>query len=582
MLIFCSLLSAMVGVFVCTGAPLGYLFPRLPVLRAYTVDLIGSLLGVLVFTIAAWKESGPAVWLALGCLPFVYLARSYVAVVLAAIIIGLGQYSVQGALFSPYNRIELIKTQINNSTYTLELQVNRDFHQYLHDLSDRQLSDQTLPESVRKGVGEMRKLYDLPFVVNPHRGTALVVGAGTGNDVQAALRNGYRDVTSVDIDGRIIAIGQELHPEHPYAHPGVHLVVDDARAFFEKNRGQKYDVVCYGLLDSHSMASAMSTLRLDNYVYTEEGIRAAWQHVADGGHLSLAISCFAGRWFFERLYWTIARATGREPVAFFSTMHFAVTFLIPRDGVQLNKAELDSRQPIYTLMHAGEVITTSDDWPFLYVRPEIFPWGYLLVLGFLLALATVLVRKVFGFGGGATFDRPLFFMGAAFLLIETRGVTSLSLLFGSTWVVNAAIFSGILVMVLVANLVVQRWQLCAPENWFWPLFAAVALLYFFPMAWLQMLPLLMRGLLGGLLTGLPIGFAGLIVPMLLARSSQPTAALGSNLLGAVLGGCLEYYSMLGGLKSTALMALVLYLVAFLLLRRRVANGPASVPAVAVQ
>ncbi|HXB02740.1 MAG TPA: class I SAM-dependent methyltransferase [Opitutaceae bacterium] len=581
MLIFCSLLLVMVGVFICAGAPLGYLFPQLPVLRAYTVDLIGSLLGVVAFTIAAWQESGPAIWLALGCLPFAYLARSYLALALAAVIIGLGQYSVQGALFSPYNRIDLMKTESANGAFTrLDLLVNRDFHQYLHNLSDRQLSDQNIPEAVRKNLGEMRKLYDLPFVVNAQRGTALVVGAGTGNDVQAALRNGYREVTSVDIDGRIMAIGQQLHPEHPYAQPGVHLVVDDARAFFEKNRGEKYDVVCYGLLDSHAMASAMSTLRLDNYVYTEEGIRAAWQHVGERGHLSLAISCLAGQWFFERLYWTIARATGREPVAFLNNMHYAVTFIVPRDGVQLNPAELAVRQQVFTSMHAGQVITTSDDWPFLYVRPEVFPWGYLLVLGFLLGLAAISVRKVFGIGRGAMFDRPLFLMGAAFLLIETRGVTSLSLLFGSTWVVNSAIFSGILIMVLAANLLVQRWQLRAPENWFWALFAAGALLYFFPLAWLQTMPLFMRGLLGGLLTGLPVGFAGLIVPMLLVRSAQPVAALGSNLLGAVLGGCMEYYSMLGGLKSTALMALVLYLMAFLLLRRRKANLSAAVMAVA--
>jgi hypothetical protein len=576
MLIFFSLLLVMVGVFACAGAPLGYLFPRLPVLRAYTVDLFGSLLGVLVFTLAAWKESGPAVWLALGCLPFACLARSYIAWVLAAMIIGLGQYSVQGALFSPYNRIDLIKIPVGDSGYMLKLQVNRDFHQYLLNLSDRQLSDSALPESGRSELVELRHLYDLPFGVNSHRGTALVVGAGTGNDVQAALRNGYRDVTSVDIDGRIMALGQELHPEHPYAQPGVHLVVDDARAFFEKNRERKYDVVCYGLLDSHSMASAMSTLRLDNYVYTEEGIRAAWQHVADGGHLSLAISCISGQWFFERVYWTIAKATGREPVAFLSKVHSAVTFLVPRDGVQFNKSELAGRQQVFVSMQAGQVVTTSDDWPFLYIRPEVFPWGYLLVLGFLLGLATVLVRKVFGIGREATFDRPLFLMGAAFLLIETRGVTSMSLLFGSTWMVNSAIFSGILIMVLAANLVVRRWQLRRPENWFWALFAAVALLYFFPLAWLATMPLLMRGLLGGLLTGLPVGFAGLIVPMLLQRSSQPAAALGSNLLGAVLGGCLEYYSMLGGLKSTALMALMLYLLAFVLLRRRAANIPAPI------
>jgi hypothetical protein len=116
--------------------------------------------------------------------------------------------------------------------------------------------------------------------------------------------------------------------------------------------------------------------------------------------------------------------------------------------------------------------------------------------------------------------------------------------------------------------------------WFAGLFAAVALLYFFPVAWLQTLPLGGRAVLAGVITGLPVGFAGLIVPMLLQRSLQPAAALGSNLLGAVLGGCLEYFSMLGGLRSTALMALVLYLAAFFVLRRRAA-GDVRVPASAL-
>ena len=43
----------------------------------------------------------------------------------------------------------------------------------------------------------------------------------------------------------------------------------------------------------------------------------------------------------------------------------------------------------------------------------------------------------------ARFDPILFLMGAAFLLIETRSVTELSLLFGSTWLVNAAVFGAV-------------------------------------------------------------------------------------------------------------------------------------------
>ncbi|SDS36670.1 class I SAM-dependent methyltransferase [Opitutus sp. GAS368] len=569
--IFLTLLSGVGTIFVCAGAPLGYLFGRLPVLRAYSADLAGSLTGVLVFTALSWVEAGPVLWLALGVLPFLWLVRRWWAVPVAAVIVGLGWYSGQGAIFSPYNRIVLITDPL-----FLRLEVNRDFHQYLHDVSDARLVDARLTADDRSRLRNVRQLYDLPFILNPQKGTALVVGAGTGNDVQAALRNGYQNVTSVDIDAEIIAIGRRLHPEQPYSHPGVSTVVDDARSFFGKHDESYYDVVCYGLLDSHAMASAMSTLRLDNYVYTEEGIRAAWRHVAPGGHLSLSMACNSGQWFFDRLYWTITKATGRKPIPVYNSMHGGtVTFLVPTDGAQLSLPELAKHVVTLPSKTMAQTPTLSDDWPFLYLRPGVFPWGYLTVLAFILGVAVLTVRPVFGLGReGNAFDWVLFLMGAAFLLIETRGVTSLSLLFGSTWVVNSAVFGGILVMVLLANLAVERWQWRNPSPWFVALFAAVALLWWFPLDWLNTLPLLVRGVLGGLLTGLPVGLAGVIVPMLLSRSAQPAAALGSNLLGAVLGGCLEYYSMVGGLRSAALMALVLYLAAFLLLRRSAGGAKA--------
>jgi hypothetical protein len=571
--IFLALIAGIVGLFVCAGAPLGFLFDRLPPLRAYTADLLGSLLGIVAFTLVSWWEFGPAVWLALGLAPFVWLSGRVLNLAAGIVVIVLGQYSVQGALFSPYNRIVLSQQPLS-----LTLEVNRDFHQYLHDFSEERLARTDTPDWRRQQMRELKQLYDLPFSINAHRDTALIVGAGTGNDVQAALRNGYQNVTSVDIDARIIALGMAYHPEQPYAHPGVRRVADDARAFFQKHNDAKFDVVCYGLLDSHAMASAMSTLRLDNYVYTEEGIRAAWQHVAPGGHLSLAISVFSGKWFFQRLYWTVAKATGREPRAMYSPLHGEViTYIVPNDGAVLDEKELARRPRVDVGVPRRFVQTPSDDWPFLYIRPGAFPWGYLSVLAVILVGSALTVPRAFGFAQQklGRVERVLLLMGAAFLLIETRGVTSMSLLFGSTWIVNASIFGGILVMVLLANLAVLRWNFRSPAPWFGGLFAATGLLYFFPIEWLHTLPLLPRGILAGLLAGLPVGMAGVIVPMLLARAARPAVALGANLLGAVLGGCLEYYSMFGGLRSTVLIALVLYLTAFLLLRRRTEMAPAA-------
>jgi len=171
-------------------------------------------------------------------------------------------------------------------------------------------------------------------------------------------------------------------------------------------------------------------------------------------------------------------------------------------------------------------------------------------------------------------------MGAAFLLIETRGVTTLSLLLGSTWIVNAAVFGGVLVMALLANEAVLRLQPQRLGPWFAGLLASVALLWIFPLSALNGLAVVERGLLGGLLNALPVAFAGVIVSTRLSQSRNPSAALGSNLLGSVIGGCLEYLSMMVGLRALVLLAFALYLSALLVARRDNGVEVVGVPAMA--
>jgi SAM-dependent methyltransferase len=471
---------------------------------------------------------------------------------------------VAGAAFSPYNRIDVVK-----EGHDYVLAVNRDFHQYMHDLSDAEIRDPAWPPEHRRTLARRRLVYDAPFVINPVRGRALVVGAGTGNDVQAALRNGYGSVHSVDIDGRIIDLGRRLHPEHPYADPRAIPVVDDARAFFEQYGGPPFDAVCFGLLDSHAMFSALSSLRLENYVYTEEGLRAAWRHVSPRGHLSVSFSLLGGPWLGDRLYWTIARATGLRPIMLYHGMLEGCTFLVARRDATLDLRALAEFPRIEPAGRGLTVATTTDDWPFLYIRPRTFPWGYLVVLGTVLALAFFSARRVFGRRAvGADFDPLLFLVGAGFLLIETRGVTTLSLLFGSTWMVNAAVFAAVLLVALLANLYVERFGAPPLELCFFLLLLSVAWLWALDHAALDRFSLPVRGSLGGLVNALPVGFAGLIVSALLARSPNPTASLASNLLGSVVGGCLEYLSMRTGLRALALLALAIYLAAFLTYLRR--------------
>ena len=52
----------------------------------------------------------------------------------------------------------------------------------------------------------------------------------------------------------------------------------------------------------------------------------------------------------------------------------------------------------------------------------------------------------------------LFFMGAAFLLLETKNIATFALLFGTTWVVNALVFAGVLVIVLAAVETTRRFR----------------------------------------------------------------------------------------------------------------------------
>ena len=557
------LFGAVVAVFLFAGSAVGYLFSRVEGsgLRGYSADLLGSLAGVLTVSITTALGTTPPVWLLLGGLPFLLLSRRLVSAVSFVVVVTLGWMSIEGATYSPYNRIDLEKGRFG---YTLS--VNRDFHQYMHDFSK--------PDELDPVRSEVRQIYDIPFVIAQSKGRALIVGAGTGNDVQAALRNGFQHVTSVDIDGGIMDIGRRLHPEHPYGDPRVVPVVNDARAFFEQFKGDAFDVITYGFVDSHAMFSALSTLRLDNYIYTEEGIRAAWKHLTPGGHLTVALSLVGGPWIKERLYWTMARATGTRPVLCAHGVHGGATFLAIRDPSKVDLRKI-ANWPLSQGSSPGNTLTTSDDWPFLYIRPGVIPWGYILVLCCVLVFAVLVSRSVFGTRDFSSFDTGLFLMGAGFLLIETRGVTSLSLLFGSTWIVNAAVFSGVLVMALVANVIVEK---RGPMNLTLPfllLMSAVLLLWLVDTASLNRFPLEARWLLGALLNGLPVGFAGIIVSTMLARSRNLPASLGSNLLGSVVGGTLEYLSMVVGLRALALMALSLYLGAFLLYLRAPKKGVAT-------
>jgi hypothetical protein len=544
-----SLFALASAVFICLGSAVGALFDRMQPLRAYSADLAGSLLGVAAVTLLSVLNTPPPVWLAAACLPVLLLSPRWLTAISIAGIIAFGALSIRGAIFSPYYRIDVTR---GSGAMVWSVQVNRDNHQVVIDVH-------------AAGAAAARAIYDLPFVLSRGKRAALVVGAGTGNDVAAALRNGFGHVVAVEIDPTILRLGRALHPQRPYADPRVEAVTNDARNYFERTPDKQFDVVCFGLLDSHAMFSSMSTLRLDNYVYTVEALRSAWRHVAPGGVMTISFGVTRTPFIADRIAANLRAATGREPTVV-AVPEFGAVMFAMSNGASL--APLRARRPLPT----HPIRVSTDDWPFLYMRPATAPRGYVAVLACIAMLAVAGAALVYGISlfTPARFDGVMFFFGAAFLLIETRSVTDLSLLLGSTWIVNSAVFAAVLLLAWLANVVVLRSRPAPAALIFVLLFAALGAGYVVRPQALLALPPLPGVTLGALLNALPIGLAGLLFSGILASSRDAAGSLGSNLLGAVAGGIAEYSSLVIGLRNITLIAIAFYLAAALLffLRRR--------------
>jgi hypothetical protein len=311
----------------------------------------------------------------------------------------------------------------------------------------------------------------------------------------------------------------------------------------------------------------MSSLRLDNYVYTVEGVRAGFEHVREDGILSISFSTYAGQWIGDRLLGVIREATGLEPVVVVHGIHYGATYLV---GRELDRGLVPSDLgPVYSGLEAAAVRLPTDDWPFLYLKPGSVPYTYLAVLLVLTGTAVLAVRAAYGRGifAGRRFDLPMFLLGAAFMLLETRMVTELSLLFGSTWIVNVSVFAGILLMILAGNLWAVRHTVRRAGPWYVALCVSLMLTWLVGAGWLNRLPIVPRLALAGIVFACPVFFAAIVFAGRLRRAPDPSASLGSNLVGAVIGGFVEYSSMALGLRAMTVLALLFYVASFVFGRR---------------
>jgi hypothetical protein len=165
----------------------------------------------------------------------------------------------------------------------------------------------------------------------------------------------------------------------------------------------------------------------------------------------------------------------------------------------------------------------------------------------------------------------LFFMGAAFLLLETKSVVQFALLFGTTWLVNSLVFVGVLLSVLLAIEVERRIRIARPGLLLGVLFLGLSVAWLIPTGSLLGLPIVPRLLAAIAISFFPIFVANLIFAERFRDTEDPTAAFGANLLGAMVGGTLEYLSLLTGFRALLFLVAALYGTAYLLAQRTAAG-----------
>jgi hypothetical protein len=360
-----------------------------------------------------------------------------------------------------------------------------------------------------------------------------------------------------------------LHPEQPYSSPKVHKVLNDARAFLSQT-SEKYDVIVFGLLDSHTQFSDYSNMRIDNYVYTEEAFREARRLLKPHG---LLVMKFEVRppwtWMGQRFYVMLERIFGRPPIVFYpsrSGFLFSATVFMTSDdpnlwarAAQPELARLITQNPPnFPLTSNGAPPATTDDWPYVYQHSQAIPRTFLTVSLILLAMATMLVRGVLDPGRVSSWH--FFFLGAGFLLLETQMISRLALYFGTTWLVNCVALTALLLMLVAANLYVARWRPRRLGPYFVLLLAGLLAIYLFP--W-HRLPYGARavGILLSFAYAVPVFFAGVVFTEAFRRCERKSSAFGANIVGAVAGGLAQNLSFIGGMKILLLVAALFYALA---------------------
>ena len=535
-----------------------------PPLAAYTANILGSLAGVIAFAILSWLELPPAVWWTVAAAAAVPLLVRPAAgerrtspllvgvnLALLAASIALVHVMARGTFWSPYYKIT-----VQQQGPDTVIEVNNLFHQSMARVEDKEY------------------FYQWAYTVfGDSFDNVLVLGAGSGTDVAAALRHGAKHVDAVEIDPVILRLGRERHPEHPYSDPRVRVINDDARHFL-RTTDKKYDLVVFALIDSLTLQSSFSGVRLESYMFTRESFQAVKDHLTSNG-LLVIYNYFRERWLVDRLANTAAAVFGQEPRVHVHEEHSYLGVMLagPRAAQLTTDPPVPDRvlafgqshepSPAHWLTRDPSIEPASDDWPFLYMRDRRIPTHYAVTLWLILAASAALILPGVRRSTGR-WSWQCFLLGAGFMLLETKAITQFALLWGSTWAVSSLAIASVLVMALAANMVVLRYDV-PRRGWLVGtiLIALLAASVMLPIGTIAFQSRAAESAFYAALFFSPIFCAGLLFGSAIKHSSSVERDYGVNLLGAMTGGVAEYTSLIIGYRWLAVVIAVCYLGALL-------------------
>lgn len=552
--------------FVPVGQLCGQLMSRMSTVRAYGANLLGSLLGILTMTGLSVLQTSPVIWFGLvymGALLASLYDKRAAAISACASLVGIAvlAWPVEFGYERVYSPYQLVERGPGDHGWS-ELRAGCLYYQRVMDLS-KAVREAYNDDSLRK----RGQYYDFPFTVKQAPENVLVFGAGMGNDVAAALRNGAKHVDAVEIDPCIAAWGKRYHPEQPYSDPRVHLVVNDARAFLRQTKN-KYDLVLFGLLDSHSLSGHASSLRVDSYIYTLESFKEARAHLKPDGVLSLAFASTSAD-LMVKIYRMMTQAfDGKAPVCIGTNYDESFTYLQNQKGdlqapQNLEASSLKDLAPTLAQATGAQVDCSTDDWPFFYMPRRVWPVSYLPMLALLMMMCGA-VSRTLGASPGRFSGSNLqyFLLGAGFMLVEAKAITELGLHFGNTWGITAIVIGAVILLGFLGNLLVQYKRIGDNP----PVAYSLVLLTLGVGYWLALsggMPSTVEGKIGAvaILVG-PIMFSGICFSLLISREKDISRAMCWNLLGAMFGGVVEYCAMYTGYRALYLLALAIYGTAF--------------------